>query len=185
MVTDPSQGRNGFGRLSTEVLRKLSSEVEANAALKILLGSWPNANPHDPEIYRQGLIALFQRYPPAAVARVCDPVIGIPSKYSFLPSIAEVTEALEEQMRPIRDAQRDRKTAQLLQQHRDYPITKEEKERVKAVSEKAMLALGQQFSDDQSADINDHIARDGTMSFASATKFRLKQAGYQRRPSRG
>ena len=156
------------------------------AAFKILSGCWPNANPHDPKIYKDAVVALFRRYPPAAVARVCDPLGGLPSKLSFLPTIHDLTAALEDEMRPIYEAQRERKTKELLEAHRAYPITKEEKARVAALADTVLKALSEPpgFEEDESQDIRDHIAKYGTMSYASAMKFKLKPTGYARRPSR-
>lgn len=129
------------GRLSTEDLRRHSNEIEAAAAFKILCGCWPNANPHDPEIYDGAVKMLFQKYPPAAIARVCDPIIGLPSKLSFLPTLHDLRLALEDEMKPIYDAQRDRKAKLLLEQYQPSEPTPEEKARVEAIKQQTLIAL--------------------------------------------
>lgn len=43
-----------------------------------------------------GMVAQFCVYPERVVKRVCDPVYGAPSKFKFLPTLAELKQALEE-----------------------------------------------------------------------------------------
>ncbi len=57
----------------------------------------------DPEIYGGAVIATLCDYPEPVVLEVTDPRRGIPAREKWLPSIAEVRQACEARMRPIRD----------------------------------------------------------------------------------
>ena len=183
MATDIlKQEKSVFGRVSTEDLRKQSSELEAAAALKILFGCWPNANPHDPDIYRKALLAVFQKYPPVALARVCDPVCGLPSKCSFLPTIAEVIGELEDEMRPLVDERREKERLKLLQNATHFRPNEEEKARIAALTALLFTTMGKEFEleEGESGNIYDHTDSNGLVSYASAMKCKLKPTGYAR-----
>lgn len=60
-----------------------------------------------------GVAAVLAHYPAAVVHRVVDPVHGLPGRTKWLPTIAEVREACEQEMAPIRrKMERDRRTAE-------------------------------------------------------------------------
>lgn len=48
------------------------------------------------------MVAMFCDYPEEMVAHVCNPARGLPSKLTFLPSLAEIKQALEAEMEPVR-----------------------------------------------------------------------------------
>jgi hypothetical protein len=73
---------------------RLMSEVEAAEAVKMLLGMYPARPPHDPETYARALTAVFMASDPDFVRRVVDPINGLPSRCKFLPTVAEVNEAI-------------------------------------------------------------------------------------------
>lgn len=61
----------------------------------MLIGCYRKADAIDPEIYSAAVISVLMRYPTSAVAAITEPATGLPSKSKWLPSIAELTEALE------------------------------------------------------------------------------------------
>ena len=73
--------------------------AKATAMVRMLLGSYPDAQPHDPETYTGQLIHAFCQYPveagKGAVGTLTDRCKRIPSK-------AHVVEALNEAMKPIK-----------------------------------------------------------------------------------
>lgn len=70
------------------------TEVEAAESVKALLGMYPARPPHDPETYANAMKTVFMASQFDFVRRVVDPVNGLPSRCKFLPTIAEVNEAL-------------------------------------------------------------------------------------------
>lgn len=72
----------------------------------MLFGCYPNGSPRDPEIYGAAVVGVLAKYPAEIILRVCDPVIGLPTKCTFLPTIAELSAALNEAMKPVWDEQR-------------------------------------------------------------------------------
>jgi len=75
--------------------RRMTTELEAAQAVKLLLGMYPARQVHDAETYSMAMVAVFMAVEHDFVRRVVDPVIGLPSKLKYLPTVAEVTEALE------------------------------------------------------------------------------------------
>ena len=78
---------------------------------------------------------MLAQYPEAAVAKVCDPVRGLPSTSKFLPSIAEIREACERETvwhYAVEKRERERRhTAEVLAP----PATAESRQRVRALAE--------------------------------------------------
>lgn len=72
---------------------------------KSLLGCFRTGDANDPEIYTAAAIAVLSDYPLDVVRRVVDPRTGLPSKCKWLPMIAEIKDACEEQMEPRRRMQ--------------------------------------------------------------------------------
>ena len=62
---------------------------------RTLLGLYPARDLNDPETYAKAMTALMAAYPKDFLKRVCDPVTGLPSKLKFLPTLADVREALD------------------------------------------------------------------------------------------
>jgi hypothetical protein len=70
------------------------SPQEAVAKARLLLGLYPAREVNNAEVYTTGMAALLAAFPTYAVRKVTDPVNGLPSKLKWLPTLAEVNEAL-------------------------------------------------------------------------------------------
>ncbi len=73
---------------------------------------------------------MLAKYPPHVIKAVTDPLSGIPTKCSFLPTLAELRAALELEMKPIYDELRERRRQQELLKEKSFAPTQEERERV-------------------------------------------------------
>lgn len=60
----------------------------------MLLGCYREHGNVDPEVFNEAVLALFMDFHIDAVRTVCNPTTGIPSRLKWLPSIAELKEAL-------------------------------------------------------------------------------------------
>lgn len=74
---------------------------------KILLGCYPNGKPSDPQVYTAAVAAVLAQYPAEIVQRVTDPRVGVARRSKFMPSIAEIVAACDDEMRPLIIAHRD------------------------------------------------------------------------------
>lgn len=72
---------------------------------KILLGCYRTGEANDPEIYTRAIVAVLAGYPADVMQAVVDPAGGLPSRLTWLPTVAEVKAACEAEMAPIRRAQ--------------------------------------------------------------------------------
>lgn len=89
-----------------------STEMAAQRA-RVLLGCYRKGEAEDPETYAAGVGAILSRYPTGVAYRVTDPRTGVPGKIKFLPTIAEVKEACEAEMAPLRrEEDRERRRAE-------------------------------------------------------------------------
>lgn len=68
---------------------------EAGAFAEQLLGFYPAREVNDAQTYVNGVTALLCAYPADFVKRVCDPVTGLPSRLKWLPTLADIREALD------------------------------------------------------------------------------------------
>ncbi|MEN6302285.1 MAG: hypothetical protein ABFD96_06130 [Armatimonadia bacterium] len=59
-----------------------------------LLGFYPAREVHDARTYVSGMTAVMAAYPRDLVKRICHPVTGLPARLKWLPTIADVNEAL-------------------------------------------------------------------------------------------
>jgi hypothetical protein len=80
---------------ATQAIAVLKAEppatyLEATRAAQILIGSYPNVKPHDPEIYLKGLSSVFHEYSATTAMRAVD-MLTRTNKY--LPARSEVLEA--------------------------------------------------------------------------------------------
>lgn len=73
---------------------RLASELEAIDATKMLLGMYPARHVHDADTFGRALTTVFMAVELDFVRRVVDPINGLPSRLKYLPTIAEVNEAL-------------------------------------------------------------------------------------------
>lgn len=69
--------------------------VEAALAAQNLIGLYPAREVVDAQRYVAGMTALMAAYPLDFVRRVTNPVTGLPSRLKYLPTLADVREALE------------------------------------------------------------------------------------------
>lgn len=101
----------------------------------MLLGQWPSQKPNDPETYIAGVVAVLAEYPAEVVAIVTDPRRGLATRCKFLPTIAELTEALEGEMRPHRMAwQQEREKRIALPRYEPPKRTDAEKARIQELT---------------------------------------------------
>lgn len=70
----------------------------------MLLGCYRSGDANDPEVYVGAVIASLSDYPAHVVSAVVDPRTGLPSKLKFLPTIAEIKSACEDEYRSERYA---------------------------------------------------------------------------------
>lgn len=63
-----------------------------------LFACYPAREANDPDAFVTAAAMLFETYPEDLAAKVSDPVRGLPSTNTFLPSIAEIRKALETEM---------------------------------------------------------------------------------------
>jgi hypothetical protein len=114
---------------------KAGPKPAANAVER-LFGCYPQATPNRPREYTAAVVSLLAEYPQEIVDAVCDPRSGVATGCKFLPTIAELTEALEAEMAPHRRAWReqyDKRTA-LPAPGRVEP-SEESKERVRKLAQ--------------------------------------------------
>jgi hypothetical protein len=71
-----------------------TNEVQAAEAARTLIGMYPARQVHDAEIYSKAVTTVFMAAQYDFVRRVVDPVNGIPRRCKFLPTIAEISDAL-------------------------------------------------------------------------------------------
>ena len=116
---------------------QLSTQQEVGQALDQLLGSYPLGKATNPEIYIAAVTALLADYPASVIAAVTHPVTGLPRKCKFLPSIAELSEALDSELaREIRES----KPPQKCEERKE--ISAEERARVLEKMKKLSSELG-------------------------------------------
>lgn len=104
-----------------------ASEVEAADAGKALLGLYPARQVHDAETYSRGVVAVFMASELDFVRRVVDPVTGLPSRMKFLPTMAEINEAISAER--TRRSQIRATAAWMLREHDRRKAEAEERER--------------------------------------------------------
>ena len=75
----------------------------------ILYGCYRRTDADSPEIFLSAAIAVLCGYPESVVRAVCDPRNGLPRRSKFPPNIYELTEACDERMRPLLEAERRRR----------------------------------------------------------------------------
>jgi hypothetical protein len=84
-----------------------------------MFGCFRTGQANDPDLYVAGIAAVLAEYPRKVIDFVTDPRTGLPRKLSFLPSIAEVSGACDEEMAPIsrerRRAARELEAKQLVE----------------------------------------------------------------------
>lgn len=70
--------------------------IEAKKQAALLLGCYRTGDANDPEVYAAAIVAVLSDYSPEVMTEVCDPRTGLPSRLSWLPTVAEVKTACNE-----------------------------------------------------------------------------------------
>lgn len=68
---------------------------------KLLLGCYRTGDANDPETYVAAITAVLARYPEEVITEVTHPVMGLPSKKGWLPTVKEVSDACKQSYEPI------------------------------------------------------------------------------------
>jgi len=71
----------------------------------ILIGCFKKSDANDPEIYFSAVVAVLTKYNPDVVGAVTEPTTGLPAKLKWLPSIAEIVEACEDEAASVQSRQ--------------------------------------------------------------------------------
>ncbi len=108
----------------------LPAELQAGPKLaveraRVLAGCYPNGRPNDPKIYAEAVSAVLSQYPAEVIERVTNPLTGLPRTAKFMPSVAEIVEACNFEMRPYYQAISDQRQVEqraLLEAPRDPEI---------------------------------------------------------------
>lgn len=103
----------------------LCPKAEAVEFADQLTGFYPAREVNNPKAYVAGMAALLASYPRDFVKRVCSPVDGLPTRLKWLPTLADVREALDGEK-----ARRERIAA-----HARYVIRAHEEAKAKAESD--------------------------------------------------
>lgn len=74
------------------ILRCVTSPQEALKATKLLIGSWPHANPPDPQGWAASLAAALAGYPLGLVQECCDPRTGLARSREFPPTVQSIVD---------------------------------------------------------------------------------------------
>lgn len=97
-----------IGSLASLSLRDGKSRTENNGNEKTaekaafaIFNSFRKSDADNPEIYLAACIRVLSAYPEDIMRAVADPITGIAGKQTFLPSIAELKDALDQHMAPI------------------------------------------------------------------------------------
>ena len=70
--------------------------------IAVLFAAYRKADYADPDGFTTQLAVVLSKYPDEVIEKVTSPLTGIQRRLKFAPSIAEVVEACEEAMKPIR-----------------------------------------------------------------------------------
>lgn len=82
-----------------DVEPRRSDQATASHLTALLLRCWPDFKPGEHRAYVVALHDLFMAYPRSLGLRVTDPVRGLPSRLKFHPKIADVSEALRDEVK--------------------------------------------------------------------------------------
>src|SRR5882724_5673204 len=72
---------------------------------RLMFGCYRKGDANDPDVYVAALTIVLSGYPEHVIRAMTNPDSGLPSKHTFLPSVAEVKKACEEYIRPEREFQ--------------------------------------------------------------------------------
>lgn len=99
-------------KISSENLEVLQNQIEAWLAQKptakqamnfsaLMIGRFRAPDLNDPKIYAATMGAIFAAHALGAAEKICDAVTGLHTQTIFLPSLAELTKALEAEEQPL------------------------------------------------------------------------------------
>lgn len=114
-------------------------EVKKRAAY--MLGCYRRGDANDPEVYATAIIGTLMCFPIEVVREVTDPVFGMPARFKWLPTIAEVREESEaifsKRMAAVAQANRiDRQLAERAQFEREQTVERAERLTYEQLKEK-------------------------------------------------
>ena len=111
-----------------ELTFPLCGESAAVDFARVLLGCFRKIDAADVDVYTRAVVATLASYPAFAAQAACDPLRGLPSRLKWSPSIAELRQACERELEPLRqDAARRARAAQC---RRSPPRPEAERQRV-------------------------------------------------------
>lgn len=119
-MDDQDQSEQQFEQISSQtavILKSPPTQPQCDARIvseraTLLCGCYRKDEATDAQVYGQAVQMVLSDYPASVVFRVTDPRLGISAKIKWLPSIAEIKEACEAEMKPLRDAEdRERRRA--------------------------------------------------------------------------
>lgn len=99
--------------------------------VNILLGCYRRGEAENPDIYVAAVAAVLSRFPEEVVRKVTDPVRGLPAKSKWLPSVAEVRAACDEEMSPVyRQQERERRAGDSFNRLEAPTVSPEDRARI-------------------------------------------------------
>jgi len=96
-----------------------------------MFGCYRTGDANDPEMYTAAVAAVLADFPPEVMDVVTNPRTGLPRKIKFLPTVSEVADACDAELR-YREALRLLATQPRakLSQHVEHEASPEERERI-------------------------------------------------------
>lgn len=91
--TQPQTSREGSAPLTSQ------QAAYAAERAQLMFGCYRRGDANDPEIYAMAIAAVLAEYPAEVIKAVTDPRKGLPRKLKWLPSVAELAEACDEEGR--------------------------------------------------------------------------------------
>lgn len=88
--------------LPTSTDQPLISAEQAQYAAeraRVLFGCYRKGDANDPDTYTAAITAVLAEYPPEVMRVVTDPRTGMPRKLSWLPTVKEVSDACDAEVR--------------------------------------------------------------------------------------
>jgi hypothetical protein len=171
-VSSPSS----VSKSESETLWEPCSRSLAAERATILTGCYKRDEAADPEIFIRAATEMLAQYPEATVRKVTHPASGLPSKLKWLPSIAELKEACEDDIGYVRRNVERAKHWEGLKQLPPPPVSEESKARVAELAEKFRGGRGR--GDTQAEAVARAKAHtDGLRAMVAAGRSPLAEAG--------
>jgi hypothetical protein len=71
----------------------------ATERVRVLFGCYRKGDANDPELYTAALTAVLAEYPTEVIRAVTDPRSGLPRKLQWLPTVKEVSDACDQELK--------------------------------------------------------------------------------------